>query len=177
VPTVFSHPAVALAKTWFPRVPPRAYAVGALLTVLPDLDVVSFALGIPYASTFGHRGFTHSLLFALLASVIVAVLLRARPTLPTFAFLCLCAVSHPVLDAMTTGGLGVAFFSPISNARYFLPWRPIRVSPIGARFFSARGWAVVMSEVRWVWVPWVVVGLAGHLKHRGDVEREVREQR
>ena len=27
------------------------------------------------------------------------------------------------------GGLGVAFFSPFSNARYFLPWRPIRVAP------------------------------------------------
>jgi inner membrane protein len=176
VPTVFSHPAVALAKTWFPGVPRRAYVVGALLTVLPDLDVVSFALGIPYASTFGHRGFTHSLLFAAIASLLATLALRSR-TLPTFAFLFHCAVSHGILDAMTTGGLGVAFFSPISNARYFLPWRPIRVSPIGARFFSARGIAVMVSEVWWVWVPWAVAGLAGYLKHRGDVEREIWKER
>jgi len=40
---------------------------------------------------------------------------------------------------MTKGGLGVAFFSPFDNSRYFLPWRPIRVSPIAIhRFFSAR---------------------------------------
>ena len=36
---------------------------------------------------------------------------------------------HGLLDAMTDGGLGVAFFSPFDNRRYFLPWTPIRVIP------------------------------------------------
>jgi inner membrane protein len=46
---------------------------------------------------------------------------------------------------MTNGGLGVAFF---------LPWRPILVSPIGVgRFFSERGFAVLQSELVWIWLP------------------------
>src|SRR5215831_7502105 len=52
-----------------------------------------------------------------------------------FAYLFLATASHGVLDAMTNGGLGVAFFSPFDTTRYFLPWRPIRVSP--SRFGSS----------------------------------------
>jgi inner membrane protein len=159
VPTVFSHPAVALLQTWFPRLPPRAIAIGAALTVLPDVDVVAFPFGIPYAAPLGHRGFTHSIAFALLAAALAAALLRSRAT---FAFFFLCAVSHTVFDAMTTGGLGVAFFAPFSNERYFLPWRPIRVAPINPeRFFSARGLAVLGSELLWVWVPCAAAALVG----------------
>jgi hypothetical protein len=41
---------------------------------------------------------------------------------------------------MTDGGLGAAFFAPFDNKRYFLPWRPIQVSPISVhRFFTPRG--------------------------------------
>jgi len=55
---------------------------------------------------------------------------------------------------MTDGGLGVAFFAPFDNHRYFLPWTPIRVSPIGiGRFFTSRGAAVIRSEFLWIWVP------------------------
>jgi len=62
--------------------------------------------------------------------------------------------SHGFLDAMTNGGLGVAFFSPFDNTRYFLPWRPIVVSPISVtRFFSDRGVAVLHSELLWIWIP------------------------
>jgi inner membrane protein len=44
--------------------------------------------------------------------------------------------SHGILDAMTDGGLGVAFFSPFDDTRCFFPFRPIKVSPIGLSFFS-----------------------------------------
>ena len=55
---------------------------------------------------------------------------------------------------MTDGGLGVAFFSPFDNHRYFFPWTPIRVSPIGiTRFFSLRGFAVLQTELLWIWLP------------------------
>ena len=55
---------------------------------------------------------------------------------------------------MTDGGLGIAFFSPFNLQRYFLPWRPIHVSPIGvSRFFSARGLRILWSEILWVWLP------------------------
>jgi len=76
--------------------------------------------------------------------------------------------SHGVLDAMTDGGLGVTFFAPFWSDRYFLPWRPIAVSPIGvARFLSARGVAVLASELRWVWLPSIVFATLGWwLRHR-----------
>jgi len=68
------------------------------------------------------------------------------------------SVSHGIFDAMTTGGLGIAFFSPFSNVRYFFPWRPIRVSPIGiSHFFSQWGVEVIRSEVVWMWLPSIVV--------------------
>jgi hypothetical protein len=66
----------------------------------------------------------------------------------------LAVACHIVLDAATSGGQGVAAFWPLSAERYFLPWRPIRVSPISLHaFFSARGVAVLLSELRWVWLP------------------------
>ncbi len=75
----------------------------------------------------------------------------------------LVTLSHGLLDAMTNGGLGVAFFSPFDTTRYFLPWRPIRVSPVGVgRFFSAQGVAILASEIEYVWLPlatlWLGVG-------------------
>jgi len=55
-------------------------------------------------------------------------------------------VSHTVLDAMTSGGLGVAALWPFDQGRHFLPWRPISVSPIGPRsFFTQRGVAALSS--------------------------------
>jgi len=48
-----------------------AYAFLGLLivcTLLPDVDVVGFFLGVRYSTALGHRGFSHSLLspFSLL---------------------------------------------------------------------------------------------------------------
>jgi hypothetical protein len=38
--------------------------VAVFCSVLPDIDVVGFRFGIHYADLWGHRGMTHSLLFA-----------------------------------------------------------------------------------------------------------------
>ena len=55
---------------------------------------------------------------------------------------------------MTTGGLGVALLAPLSNTRYFFPWRPIAVSPIGIRpFFTLHGLAILANEALWVGLP------------------------
>jgi inner membrane protein len=82
-------------------------------------------------------------------------------------FLFLACVSHGILDAMTNGGLGVAFFSPFSNARYFFPFQPIEVSPIGVgRFFSESGLLVLRSEAKWLWLPSMVVFIIAFLFRR-----------
>ncbi len=66
----------------------------------------------------------------------------------------MCTASHSILDAMTTGGKGVAFFSPFNNTRFFFPWRPIKVSPLGImKFFSERGLKVIYSELIWIGIP------------------------
>jgi inner membrane protein len=71
-----------------------------------------------------------------------------------FLYFFLCAASHGVLDAMTNGGLGVAFFSPLDTTRYFFPVRPVLVSPIGiGDFFSAQGVRILVSEATWIWLP------------------------
>jgi inner membrane protein len=131
--------------------------------MVPDIDVVGFHVGIHYGDFLGHRGFTHSLFFAALLAGVVLILGFAagvsnlsRVSLWTYLFL--ATASQGFLDAMTDGGLGVAFFAPFDNTRYFFPWTPIRVSPIGiSRFFSARGLAVVRSELLWVWFPTLVL--------------------
>jgi inner membrane protein len=55
---------------------------------------------------------------------------------------------------MTTGGLGVAFFSPFENSRYFFPFRPIKVSPMSVEsFFEGKGLVVIKSELIWIGIP------------------------
>jgi inner membrane protein len=144
------------------------YALTVGLGLLPDLDVVAFSLGIPYGARFGHRGFSHSLLFALLASLLVAAAVCAPLGVPwrrLWGCFFAALVSHTLLDALTDGGMGVALFSPLDDRRYFFPWRPIRVSPIGRAAFSRRGLQALTSEVFWVWIPLgLAVGLAALLR-------------
>ncbi|MBI3566566.1 MAG: metal-dependent hydrolase [Elusimicrobia bacterium] len=140
----------------------RFWYMALLVSALPDADVLGFRFGVRYEDLWGHRGMTHSLPFAAVLGVAAAA--RFRPDWKTDGrrlalVLVLIAASHGFLDAFTDGGLGVAFFAPFDAGRYFFPWRPIAVSPIGARnFFNARGLAVILSEVRAVWVPSLAVG-------------------
>lgn len=159
MPTVLTHSVVPFALACGlgrEAVSGRLLTAGVVASVVPDLDVLAFRLGIPYAAEWGHRGFSHSLIFALLVAVIGAAL--ARPLLTTatraFWFLLIATASHGMLDAFTNGGLGIAFLWPFSSERFFAPLHPIEVSPLGlSRFLSERGLAVLASEVLWVWLP------------------------
>lgn len=162
MPTLFTHALLPLAAgvaLGSARVPPRLVAAGMIAAVLPDADVAMFKFGIDYAHAFGHRGASHSLLFALACGILGAgasrwLHARARTA---FLFIALAAASHPLLDMLTDGGLGVALYWPWSDARHFAPWRVIEVSPFAHRFFSARGVEVMLSELRCVWWPALTV--------------------
>lgn len=156
MPTILTHPAPALLRTWFPSLPTRVVVAAVIGSMLPDADVIAFALRVPYGSLFGHRGFTHSIFFAVLAALLLTLAMRPPRFAPAFAFIFACTMSHALLDALTNGGMGVAFFSPFSNQRYFFPWTPIRVSPIGR--LNLR---VLASEARWVWLLVAVLGISG----------------
>ena len=126
--------------------------------ILPDLDVVSFGFGIPYEHPFGHRGFSHSILFALLWAVLVLFIVGKRNKLLWFFVIFLSTLSHGILDAMTTGGMGVGFFIPFNNDRFFFPIRKIMVSPIGIEdFFSNWGVRVLLSELKYIVIPCIIL--------------------
>ena len=138
-----------------------------LLAVAPDCDTLAMGLfGIPYASFFGHRGFFHSPFFLVISSAILAAIVaRGRPWRVTARIATMwggCAITHPLLDAMTDGGLGVVLLFPISTARLFVPWRPIHVSPLSIlRFFDSAGY-ILRSEVPFC-VLAVAIGVSGFL--------------
>src|SRR6185295_4243129 len=149
----------------------RELSLGALCSALPDLDVIGFYFGIQYGDVWGHRGMTHSVVFAgLLAGLLVGLWYRGKPAVAMtwlFLYFFLCTASHGVLDAMTNGGLGVAFFSPFDTTRYFFPLRPVLVSPIGvSEFFSEYGVRILASEAIWIWLPSCVAFLVLRVAQR-----------
>jgi inner membrane protein len=156
----------------------RFWFLALFCSALPDLDVIGFHFGVHYGDLWGHRGLTHSILFAAAAGVAAGVFLggtwAARLGQSFLLFLITC--SHGVLDAMTNGGLGIAFFSPFDTKRYFFSWRPIQVSPIGAGwFFSTRGLSILLNEALFVWMPAIVIGLALYGLRRWQAARQESE--
>src|SRR5947209_18336177 len=110
--TVYTHAllGLALARVVTARPRPAAFwLLAALLPVVPDFDVFSLAA---YGSPWGHRGFTHSLLFALLAGLAAAGL-TFRYFRVNFwdllGFFFVVTASHGLLDACTNGGYGIPF--------------------------------------------------------------------
>ncbi len=147
-------------KSW------KFWLLGCICAILPDADVIGFKFDIAYGDFWGHRGFTHSFLFAFLTGIGITLLFfRKKLTLKNsfiyILYFSLCTASHSILDAMTTGGLGVAFFSPWIETRYFFPWKPIQVSPIGiTNFFSEWGKRVLLSELIWIGIPGTIYIIA-----------------
>jgi inner membrane protein len=126
-----------------------AFACWSAVSLLPDLDVIGFSFGVRYADPWGHRGATHSLAIAALVGVAGALVARRfdKPPLRTGIMIALVLASHAGLDTMTDGGLGCALFWPFDHTRYFAPWRPIPVAPIGFGFLSPAGAAIAVTEL------------------------------
>ena len=174
--SIFSHAVLAgtLGAVKHPKKQVFKYlALGVFCSAFPDVDVLAFKLGIPYEHLFGHRGFFHSLLFAYLQGLFIVrvfysdLKFASRKSMTIgFYFFC-CGVSHSLLDAMTNGGLGVAFFAPFDNTRYFLPWRPIEVSPVEiSSFFGHWGIRVLKSELVYIVIPSFLITIASYAIRR-----------
>ena len=160
----------AVGKTFPGRhIGTKILALGALSSILPDADILAFRFGIHYEHMFGHRGFTHSITFALIWSILLIFVFHGgiRSRVLTGLYYFICTISHGILDAMTTGGRGVAFFAPFSEERFFLPWRFIRVSPLEARdFFSEWGIRVIQNEIVFVGIPCVILIVLGRFLNK-----------
>lgn len=140
MPSAFGHAfaAFAIGKALPEKIANKKVIwLGMLCAILPDADVLAFKLHIPYNSFFGHRGFFHSFAFAFIFSALLTLLFFRKEgnRWLYWLYFFLCMASHSLLDAFTSSGFGVAFFSPFNNNRYFFPWQPIKVSPIGLKNF------------------------------------------
>lgn len=141
----------------------RAWLVFPALAMLPDADVVAFAFGIPYASEFGHRGASHALATGAVVGASVGYAFMRNKLGALLGALAM--VSHGLFDTLTTGGEGIALLWPLTNERFFAPWRPIPVAPIGLGFLSARGLYCVVVELA-LFAPFLVVALVMRRRSR-----------
>ncbi len=167
--SAFTHALVAYTIGKIPPKPKQFFkliALGIFCAAIPDADVLTFKLGFEYGHVLGHRGFFHSLVFSFILAVVVTRIFYyktnwwSKASWLLIAYFFICAASHGLLDAMTTGGKGVAFFAPFDNTRYFMPeaWRVIKVSPMSiSRFFSEWGWKVIKSEAYWIGIPCLII--------------------
>ena len=141
---------MAAARLYRPARPPRwrSMAWWSVLSLLPDVDVIGFSLGVQYGDPWGHRGATHSLTFAIAVGLAFGLAARRlnRPVVRTALVASAVLASHALLDTMTDGGLGCALLWPFDLTRYFAPWRPIPVAPIGLAFLSPMSSFIVLTE-------------------------------
>lgn len=154
------HLLVGAAVSRVPTAQPRPVRAPVLVAaaLLPDADWLGYVAGVPYLDPFGRRGAAHSLVAALAGGLLAGWVGGRR----WGVLVGVAIASHPVLDAMTDGGGGVAAFWPFTDARGFLPFRPIPVAPLGAGMLSERGVSVVLAElVRFG--PLLVEEALGHL--------------
>ena len=135
MPTVITHAAVPLCiglGLGSKVIPPRLLFAGIILAMLPDADVLSFKFGVAYGNVFGHRGFTHSLVFAFVVPLLCVLIGRRwfrAGLIRCWLFLTVSLLSHSLLDSVTTGGKGVGWLWPWSDERFFAPWQVIKVAP------------------------------------------------
>lgn len=161
--TVFTHSLAALivGKSFSDKKQSPIFWVSLVLcSLLPDIDVIGLKLGIAYGDFWGHRGFTHSLVFALVVGFVIGLVLYRRQGIASpewwryVALYSAVTASHGIFDAMTNGGLGIAFFSPFDNTRYFLPWTPVQVTRVGFYdFISLKGIRILASEGIFILAP------------------------
>jgi len=144
---------MAAARAYAGRATTRPTAAAMLfwaaLSFLPDADVIGFPLGVRYEDAWGHRGATHSLVFAIALGAVVGLAAPrfGRPMMRTGVVAALVVASHALLDTLTDGGLGCALLWPFNLARYFAPWTPLPVSPIGLGYLSPYGLYVAAVEM------------------------------
>ena len=106
----------------------RAAAVGAVASLLPDVDVLMRVAGDPLLTVEYHRHFTHSLLFAPFGALLIAALawlfLRGRMTFARiFLYAALGVLSAGLLDTCTSFGTHLLW--PFSDQR--IAWNVIAV--------------------------------------------------
>ena len=97
----------------------KAPLIGAIFGTIPDFDIfLKYIIQQPVDQDLAHRGFSHSILFAVLIALIAIPIFKRifkiQLTKQHIFFLCfLSIVTHPMLDIFTTWG--TQFLWPLEN--------------------------------------------------------------
>jgi inner membrane protein len=202
MPTVFSHAIIGFAagsvfqhsgwvsRSACPRLPARVpwlqalregripvamrfMGLSMLAAALPDADVAGFAVDIPYGHAFGHRGFFHSLCFALILAVFTVMAFFPRSKVFSSdwwllgGYFFLLTASHGLLDTLTSGGLGIALFAPFDNSRYLAPMALFEAAPLDIPgLFTPWGFRCLRTELVLIWIPALAVVLLSQRRTR-----------
>ena len=162
MPSFFGHAAagIALGAAFVDaKTPSRAWALGVLCALAPDLDWFTVFLRVHPGNFLAHRGITHSLLGATLLAVGAFLCgfwsdLR-RPRILTY--LLLASLSHGLLDACTSGRIGVAFFYPFSTTRWGCYWQPFMDAPLPFWSGLRRPFlGSLLGQALWIGVPGLI---------------------
>jgi len=180
MPSIFAHAiaGAALGSAFAPRrASRRVWLAAAICAALPDIDALGRPFGnLRYEAAFGgHRGFTHSVVFAVLLGALVAWGLsreaRSKQVpLGLWATFAVATASHGVLDALSTIGRGVAFWAPFSWAHYEFVWQPLGAIGPGPRG-PERLPALVGNELLWVGLPALIVVVIARFIRRSSPEQ------
>ncbi len=175
MPSIITHAVVGIAAGMAVSkepAPKRFWALTIFAAILPDFDVLGLKIGISYHSFWGHRGFSHSFLCAIVLGILIASIFfrkegfLSKSWLFHAVYFSAIVASHGILDALTNGGGGVALLSPFYNERYSFWFRPIDVSPLSIKvFLGERGISVLKNEFLWVWLPSAVVAMVGRVAY------------
>jgi inner membrane protein len=180
MPSLLGHAAAGLAITSAfhrDKLPRRTWGLAAFCAMAPDFDWFVSLLPLHRGHFLNHRGVTHSLFAAvLLAAVVYFIAFRPHQRRGA-VWLCLtvAALSHGLLDACTSGGVGVALFMPFSETRWACIWQPGHVAPLPR---GADTWAFlssIWSEAMWIGMPAVVVSAWSRLMRQVSLRPSLSE--
>ncbi len=156
--SLFTHVAVPLIARRAVSIPEnlerRLDVIAVLVSIWPDLDYATLPFEVRPSDVLGHRGLTHSL-FVAIAVGLVAFLLFPKPARKRIAaLLVLVALSHPIIDALTAGDLGVALFWPITRARFVFPFSLVATCPVGLdEWLGYWGLVTIANEALYIVMP------------------------
>ena len=87
------------------------------ISLLPDIDVFGFRLRVHYADPWGHRGATHSLVFAMMVALAAGLVARSAklPVARTTLLVGAVVASHPLLDCLTDGAVSYTHLTLPTN--------------------------------------------------------------
>lgn len=166
--SLFAHAALpVVASAAFPGAPSYARRLAwtaAIVGCVADLDMASLLFEVRPPSALGHGGLMHSFVAAFAFAVVAALLafralgVGSRAWWRVTAFLFACAASHPLLDAMTAGDVGVALFWPITSEHFVAPFKLIPSCPLGLKeYLGFWGILTFANELLYVVAPAMVV--------------------